>query len=950
MGEYAALVAAGVIRLNTGLRLVAHRARLMTQRCAQNTSGMLVVRTSALVVSEAMLNVEGCTDLSIACYNGAKDIVVGGPHQQLAALKANLENTGAKCISVNVPFAYHTAAMDPILDELTAFAGEFDFKAPKIPVISNVIGKTVMPDNASVFNGAYFAKHCRQPVRFEEGINDLAEVFGSIGAFVELGPHPTTLPMLSHLSASTGAISLHSLHRKLTARTSLNASLARLFTLRGDIAWGKIFRELYPAARCIEIPGYPLQETEFWVNYVEESNAKPAVAEAPQACVRFPFLGSWTQKPSSQEPNVSEFETPIGALAEYITGHSVSSFPLCPASVYFELALSAATCTLENSDESFANDVLTLSEVQFTHPLVYDANVPLVIRTTINLHPRGGKHAGTFTISSFINGKERHSHCTGFFQRRLSTLASSKLQLHTATVERGKQALLNPADGVNHETLRTRTLYDLVFPRVVQYSKLYQVIRKMTLDERTGEGFATIQLSDEQVNKAFVAQPIFVDALLHAAGFLINSQAPNGDAYICGQVDSTKMLYDIDYSATYEIYCTTTNAGDGVILADAWAVQTGESKAVVAHMKRMRFTRLRLNSLTKILSRSAGSTFSTASPPMPMSVKFADRPVTPPSTCRPVYRPTTPSTMSSVTVVNNNDLASEVAKLVAETCGVPFADVSLNSNIADLGVDSLIWIELIAHLKTIVPGAPMEVSEFMLANTVGDLVSKLSKFDTRSTTDSKPHKVSFADDDKMSREEMSRVTVSVNDDLSIGTKVKGILGKVLDISPRSLHDEDELDTLGLDSLGSIEALHDLQEEFHLSLPQDLFQAHTTIGAVLTYITNARAPRPLSRQSSYSTFSEAEPSAKAVRSMRTLLPIHTSDEDVKPLFLVHDGSGLGHCYARIGEVGRSLWGISNPKLLTGDKWDGGIPEMADHYLDLIRPNIGEKGCILGGTYI
>lgn len=919
----------------------------MTQRCAQNTSGMMVVRTTAQVVSQAIFKLSECSELSIACYNSAKDVVVGGPHQQLVTLKANLESTGTKCISVNVPFAYHTAAMDPILDELTAFASEFDFKAPKIPVVSNVVGKTVMPGDASVFDGAYFAKHCRQPVRFEEGINDLGEVFGSIGAFVELGPHPTTLPMVAHLSSSTGALSLHTLHRKFTARTSLSASFARLFTLRGDIVWGKVFRELYPTSRCIEIPGYPLQETEFWVPYVEEAAAKPAASEPLQACVQFPFLGSWTQKPSSQEPNVSEFETPIGALAEYITGHSVSSFPLCPASVYFELALSAATCTLENSDESFSNDVLTLSEVQFTHPLVYDASVPLVIRTTINLHPRGGKHAGTFTISSFINGKERHSHCTGFFQRRLSTLASSKLQLHTATVERGKQALLNPADGVNLETLRTRTLYDLVFPRVVQYSKLYQVIRKMTLDERTGEGFATIQLSDEQVNKAFVAQPIFVDALLHAAGFLINSQAANGDAYICGQVDSTKMLYDIDYSATYEIYCTTTNAGDGVVLADAWAVQTGEAKAVVAHMKRMRFTRLRLNSLTKILSRSAGSTTRNASPPMPMNVKFADRPITPPPSGRLVHRPTTPSTMSSVTAVNCSDLASEVTKFVAETCGVPVGNVSLNSNIADLGVDSLIWIELIGHLKTIVPGAPLEVSDLMLSNTVGDLVTRLSKFDIRSSPGSKSLKVSFADDEKLSRSEVSRVTVSVHDDLSIGNKVKSALGKVLDMDPRALRDEDELDALGLDSLGSIEALHDLQEEFHLSLPQDLFQAHTTIGAVLTYITNARAPRPLSRQSSYSTFSEAEPAMKAVRSMRTLLPIHSSSDDVKPLFLVHDGSGLGHCYARIGEVGRSLWGISNPKLLSGDKWEGGIPEMAAHYLDLIKPNIGEKGCILGG---
>ena len=142
MGEYAALVAAGVISLNSGLRLVAHRARLMTQRCVQNASGMLVVRTTARAISEAIAKADGCNELSIACYNGSKDIVVGGPLEQLSALKVMLESTGVKCISVNVPFAYHTAAMDPILAELTDFASKFDFKPPKIPIVSNVAGNT----------------------------------------------------------------------------------------------------------------------------------------------------------------------------------------------------------------------------------------------------------------------------------------------------------------------------------------------------------------------------------------------------------------------------------------------------------------------------------------------------------------------------------------------------------------------------------------------------------------------------------------------------------------------------------------------------------------------------------------------------------------------------------------------------------------------------------------
>ncbi|KAH8105565.1 polyketide synthase [Phellopilus nigrolimitatus] len=950
LGEYAALVAAGVVSLDAGLRLVARRARLMTQRCQQGASGMLVVRVPAEVVSENISKIGGCESLSVACYNGAKEVVVGGPHAQLATLKDHLERTGAKCISVNVPFAYHTEAMSPVLDELSDYACKFDFKAPKVPIVSNVLGTVVQPGDASVFNSEYFAKHCRQPVRFDTGVDNLADELKNIGAFIELGPHPTTLPMISSVTSGTGATSLHSLHRKTTARSSLCTALSRMFTFCNGIVWGRVYRDLYPSVRCAEIPGYPLMETEFWVPYVEEAAATPVANQESNPLERFSFLESWTQKPSSQDGNISEFEISIEKLAAYISGHKVVSFSLCPASVYYELALSAATCTLEYSDHAFA-DALTLSEVQFTHPLVYNAEVPLVIRTAINVHPRGGKHAGTFSISSVLNGKEQHVHCTGFFQRRQKNIVTSKLQLHCASIERGKSSLLHPGNDVSHEMLHTRTIYDLIFPRVVQYSKLYQVISTMILDERNGEGFATMRIPAEQVSQNFVAHPVFVDTLLHAAGFLINSQASGGDAFICGKVDSTKMLFDIDYSATFEIYCTTNPASDGMILADAWAVQTGESRRVVAHMKRMRFSRLRLNSLNKLLSRSVDTPKRSASP-LPFLKPF-DRSASPStptvlgSPFRPTYRANTPSSMSSVTAVNSpHDLSVQITKLVAESCGVPLKDVNSSSNIADLGVDSLIWIELIGQLKSTVPDVSFEASELMLANTVGDLISKIAKVDQRPAFSFRP-RTPLAKTTKPRIPVVPRITIPVKSDISVLSQVKNTLGKVLEIAVHDLRDSDSLDGLGLDSLGSIEALQELQQEFRISLPQDFFRECSTIDAVQNYIANALG-HPLSRRSSSATLGNTDSPVEVVGLDRTLLSLQSSHKNgSSPLILVHDGSGLSHCYSRIGNLGRSLWGINNPKLISGESWKGGVAEMATHYVEQIKPIVTDEGCILGG---
>lgn len=953
LGEYAALVTAGVLTLDAGLRLVAHRVRLMAEYCARNVTGMLVVRLPEEAVEEAIASTHGCDGLSIACYNGSKDVVVGGYITQLKALKTTLEISGAKCVNVNVPFAYHTSAMAPILDDFAEFARKITFNAPCIPIVSNVTGKVVEP-GTDFFNGDYLVRHCREPVRFLDGINNLASFTGAIGSFIELGPHPTTLPMISHLSSENETLALPSLHKKFSARSALLSSLSRLFVSQQTVYWGNVYRELFSATQCIEIPGYPLEETSFWVPYAEELSSKQ-VQSIRDLKTRFPFLDAWVNKPSSRDGNVSEFETPIEQVAEYISGHSVASVPLCPASVYSELALSAATCTLQYTQDDF-NDALTLSEVQFTHPLLYDAANPVVIRTSINLHPRGGKHAGTFTISSLLNGVEQHVHCTGFFQRREKGSVSTKLQLHAGHIQRVKTSLLNPVTDTYHETLRTRTIYDLIFPRVVQYSKLYQVISTMTIDERNGEAIATIRIPKEQADRSFVAQPVFVDALLHAAGFLINSRAPSSDAYICSQVDSTKLLSDLDSSATYEIYCTTSPASDGLILADAWAVQVGNSSKVVAHIKRMRFSRVRLSSLQKSLTRTVESFQINVPSPPAQFLKPSDscsRPVTPAtlgSPFRVVQRAATPSTMSSVTAVNPfaNDPSFDILKLVAEVSDVPLANIRPTSNMVDLGIDSLLWIEFIGQLKLIAPGHSFEVHDLMLCETVGELISKVSKVGHQSTIALKKMASfsSFSTPRSLRPvHEIPRMHTPIYDKSSSLTTVKDIIGKVLEIPASSLRGNASLDALGLDSLGSIEALHELQEQFKVDLPHDLFRECPTIDAVEAYVSHLLELGPATQAK------DIQPStASATVCESYLLPLQKIQTNAKPLFLVHDGSGLSNCYSLIGELGRPLWGISNPKLLTGEAFSGGIPEMAMNYATQIRAVASDKGCILGGEYI
>lgn len=68
----------------------------------------------------------------------------------------------------------------------------------------------------------------------------------------------------------------------------------------------------------------------------------------------------------------------------------------------------------------------------------------------------------------------------------------------------------------------------------------------------------------------------------------------------------------------------------------------------------------------------------------------------------------------------------------------------------------------------------------------------------------------------------------------------------------------------------------------------------------------------------------------------------------PLVLVHDGGGTIFSYYCLGDLERTVYGIYNPYYHSEDKtWEGGIPEMARHYVDLIRATVPEGPIILGG---
>lgn len=78
-----------------------------------------------------------------------------------------------------------------------------------------------------------------------------------------------------------------------------------------------------------------------------------------------------------------------------------------------------------------------------------------------------------------------------------------------------------------------------------------------------------------------------------------------------------------------------------------------------------------------------------------------------------------------------------------------------------------------------------------------------------------------------------------------------------------------------------------------------------------------------------------------------VPLHQETTSPTPLVLVHDGGGTVFSYFILGSLDRDVWAIFKPKYSDGEPWEGGMDEMAGHYIGLLV-EAGIRGpVVLGG---
>lgn len=185
LGEYSALVFAGAIDFEDGLKLVRKRGEAMQEASDATPSGMVsVLGLEKSQVEDLCENARGDGVLQIANILCPGNIVVSGTNEACERVAEMAAQAGAmKAIPLAVAGAFHTPLMQPAVEKLKTALDAITIRVPKIPVISNVDAK---PHNDPEEIRAILLKQILQPVLWEDCVRALLDQ--GCDRFYEIGP------------------------------------------------------------------------------------------------------------------------------------------------------------------------------------------------------------------------------------------------------------------------------------------------------------------------------------------------------------------------------------------------------------------------------------------------------------------------------------------------------------------------------------------------------------------------------------------------------------------------------------------------------------------------------------------------------------------------------------------------------------------------------------------
>ncbi len=259
-GEVAAACVAGALTLEEGVKVIAHRSRLMQR--VEGRGRMAVVELSLEEARRLLQGREG--RISVAAENSPDFTVLSGDPEALSELMDELLAQGIFSAPLPINLASHSPQMESLRPELEEALADLKPRPARLPVYSTVTGELVAGE---AMDATYWGRNLRETVRFGTVIAHLAQE--GCRTFVEVSPHPILLELIQRVlvQRSEEGILVPSLWKERDERRTLLSAVGTLYTHGYPLNWEAI----YPKGRYQALPPYPWQRQRYDLELLREA-------------------------------------------------------------------------------------------------------------------------------------------------------------------------------------------------------------------------------------------------------------------------------------------------------------------------------------------------------------------------------------------------------------------------------------------------------------------------------------------------------------------------------------------------------------------------------------------------------------------------------------------------------------------------------------------------------
>ena len=699
-GQLTALCISGMLTLRDGLKLVAGRASLMQKYWGSESGTMIAVETDQHALEELQTAFRASNarhSFEIACFNGPTSHVVVSDKASAGELETKLTERAIRYRRLDVPYGFHSRFTEPLLPYLEDLASSLAFHEPNIPLET-----CTDTNNWTTPTAKLITAHTREPVFFGQAVQRLQAKLGPC-TWLEAGSDSSVVGMvrraLGQSSTATNNFVPMQLNKPNSTELVVDATMA-LWTAGHRMQFWNFHKSQRGQYHFLRLPPYAWEKSKHWLD-LDMSAALPskdktevppaAKVELPPVLIRLESFDSrghhFVINPSSEE-----YQTVVKDLES--SGSSV-----CPSALYVELASRAA----READKGEGNGLLSIRELQVHSLLLLNTHQTI----SLDLLPlaQGWKFRVTSTDGSSESSKLGELVCHAEGTVYLKT-ADSSLDDEFCRYERltGHDKIVSIADDPRSESLRGNVMYKMLAP-AVNYPEWYRGVKSVSaVDSRVVAKVTRTAGIPEIVSKNTTTQLPILESFIQVACLHANClhEGLGGEVFQFTRADYLQWAPSFDLhghgnsvEGPWDIVAyVSTTAGE---VAYDMFIYNAVTARLVLLILGVRFTNLR-----QPVTIPAGLNTNLAPAlDMPTLTHANEQRAETGATGHPSAVPQSQAKPKKPAKDAKTCIYEDICDLLEKLADIPKDQVPGDASFDDIGVDSLMMIEVISELSTL---------------------------------------------------------------------------------------------------------------------------------------------------------------------------------------------------------------------------------------------------------